>query len=82
MAPGDRGVIGLSAAAPATQTAIAPVNDLPNPYQTVRHWGTLPDGRIWGSTVFLHGIHVDGDGNVLLAARGITKHVLRSPIFR
>ena len=25
-------------------------NNLPNPYQTTRNWGTLPEGRTWGST--------------------------------
>ena len=36
-----------------------PVNHLPNPYETVRDWGTLPDGRIWGS---VSAINVDIDG--------------------
>ena len=26
-----------------------PINHLPNPYETVRDFGTLPDGRTWGS---------------------------------
>jgi len=38
---------------------VAPVNDLPNPYQTVRNWGTLPDGRNWDS---VSAINVDIDG--------------------
>jgi len=25
-------------------------NDLPNPYEAGFHWGSLPDGRVWGST--------------------------------
>ena len=29
---------------------MAPVNDLPNPYQTVEGWAKLPDGRAWGAT--------------------------------
>ena len=43
-------VIGLTAEPSSTQSALAPVNDLPNPYEAVRSWGTLPDGRTWGST--------------------------------
>jgi DNA-binding beta-propeller fold protein YncE len=27
-----------------------PVNDLPNPYQTIEGWAKLPEGRTWGST--------------------------------
>jgi len=43
----------------------APVNFLPNPYETVRNWGTLPNGRSWGS---VSGIHVDRDGVHIWAA--------------
>ena len=32
------------------QANMQPVNDLPNPYQTVEGWAKLPDGRAWGST--------------------------------
>jgi hypothetical protein len=28
----------------------APTNSLPNPYRSIENWGTLPDGRTWGST--------------------------------
>src|SRR5690606_27151716 len=28
---------------------VQPVNDLPHPYTAHRNWGTLPDGRSWGS---------------------------------
>ncbi len=38
---------------------VQPVNHLPNPYETVRNWGQLPDGRTWGS---VSAIHVDVDG--------------------
>jgi streptogramin lyase len=36
-----------------------PINYLPNPYETVRDWGALPDGRSWGS---VSAVHVDPDG--------------------
>lgn len=41
------------------QPDIAPQNDAPNPYTTVRDWTTLPDGRGWGST---GGVDMDLDG--------------------
>ena len=27
-----------------------PVNDLPNPYQTIEGWAKMPEGRTWGAT--------------------------------
>jgi hypothetical protein len=38
---------------------VQPVNNLPHPYTTIRDWGTLPDGRTWGS---VSAIEVDRDG--------------------
>jgi DNA-binding beta-propeller fold protein YncE len=38
---------------------VEPVNDLPNPYETVRDWGELPDGRSWGS---VPAVDIDPDG--------------------
>jgi hypothetical protein len=32
---------------PAEHAKVTPINNLPNPYETVRNWGTLPDGRKW-----------------------------------
>ena len=37
----------------------APLNDLPNPYESVDGWGELPDMRQWGSTA---GVDIDPDG--------------------
>ena len=36
-----------------------PVNYLPNPYETQRDFGTLPDGRNWGS---VSAVNIDIDG--------------------
>jgi DNA-binding beta-propeller fold protein YncE len=47
-----------------TQSAVEPVNGLPNPYETIRNWGTLPAGRTWGSTA---GIDIDPDGRSIWA---------------
>lgn len=38
---------------------MAPVNDLPNPYQTIAGWAKLPEGRAWGST---SAVEIDRDG--------------------
>ena len=55
-----RGAIG-----PPEHAKVKPINDLPNPYATERDWGTLPDGRKWGS---VSAIHVDIDGKHIWAA--------------
>lgn len=47
------------ASGPPEHAAVTPINNLPNPYETVRNFGTLPDGRKWGS---VSAIHVDPDG--------------------
>ena len=51
--------LAVTAAAARAQPDIAPRNDAPNPYVTVRDWATLPDGREWGST---GGVDMDRDG--------------------
>src|SRR5258706_7204284 len=40
-------------------------NDLPNPYQSIAPWGSLPEGRKWGA---LNGVAVDNDGESLWVA--------------
>jgi sugar lactone lactonase YvrE len=52
------------ATGPAEHADVEPINNLPNPYETVRNWGTLPDGRNWGS---VSAVHVDIDGKHLWA---------------
>ena len=56
--------LGLSGASVVGQAPVAPVNGLPNPYETIRDWGTLPSGRTWGSTA---GIDIDPDGKSIWA---------------
>ena len=51
--------------APPEQANVKPVNHLPNPYETVRNWGVLPDGRTWGS---VSAVNVDADGKHIWAA--------------
>ena len=57
-------VIAVAGGRVYTQTDVRPVNDLPNPYETTRNWGTMPEGRTWGSTA---GIDVDPDGKSIWA---------------
>jgi hypothetical protein len=47
------------ASGPPEHADVEPINNLPNPYETVRNWGTLPDGRTWGS---VSAVNVDIDG--------------------
>ena len=47
------------------QTAPPPVNDRPNPFQTVSDYFKLPAGRTWGST---SAIDVDKDGRSIWVA--------------
>ena len=44
---------------------VQPVNNLPNPYETQRDWGSLPDSRPWGS---VSALEVDRDGRHLWVA--------------
>ena len=53
------------ASGPPEHANVEPVNHLPNPYETVRDWGVLPDGRTWGS---VSAVNVDIDGIHIWAA--------------
>jgi sugar lactone lactonase YvrE len=41
------------------QSSVQPMNDLPNPYQTIEGWAKMPEGRTWGST---SAVEIDRDG--------------------
>ena len=49
---------------PPEHAKVTPVNHLPNPYETVRNWGTLPLPRRGGS---VSAVNVDVDGRHLWA---------------
>jgi sugar lactone lactonase YvrE len=49
---------------PPEHAKVTPINNLPNPFETVRNWGTLPDGRKWGS---VSAVQVDIDGKSIWA---------------
>ena len=52
------------ASGPPEHAKVTPINGLPNPYETVRNFGTLPDGRTWGS---VSAVAIDIDGKSLWA---------------
>jgi streptogramin lyase len=47
------------------QNVMAPVNDAPNPYQTIANYFKLPAGRTWGST---SAVDIDKDGRTIWVA--------------
>ena len=52
------------ASGPAEHAKVTPINNLPNPYETIRNFGVLPDGRKWGS---VSAINADVDGRHIWA---------------
>jgi streptogramin lyase len=46
------------------QGQVAPINDRPNPYQTLKDWAKLPAGRTWGAT---SAVAIDRDGQSIWA---------------
>jgi len=57
--------IGIVAAAISACAASNEPNSQPNPYRTIEHWGTLPEGRTWGSTA---AVEIDRDGKSVWVA--------------
>ena len=49
----------------SAQATMPPINDRPNPYQTIEGWAKLPAGRTWGST---SAVAVDRDGKSIWVA--------------
>ncbi|MBI4552837.1 MAG: hypothetical protein HY710_11290 [Candidatus Latescibacteria bacterium] len=58
-------VMALAGGRAYTQATVQPINDLPNPYQTVENWAKMPDGRTWGST---SAVDIDRDGRSIWVA--------------
>ena len=62
----DVGASARAAQPPAGAWMSAPpVNDLPNPYNTIEGWAKLPEGRTWGST---SAVDIDKDGRSIWVA--------------
>ncbi len=56
----------LPAAAAWCETGDKPINDLPNPYRTVRDWGKPPNGAPWAAVT---AVEVAPDGSVYVIHR-------------
>ena len=56
--------LGVAEGAEA-QVGASPINDRPNPYQTVEGWARMPPGRTWGST---SAVEIDKDGKSVWVA--------------
>src|SRR5437868_6862722 len=67
-------LFALAAASAHAQADVAPARDLPNAY-TTSAWGTLPEGRTWG-TLSAVAMKFSPDGNLLLTngTPGIAGH--------
>lgn len=66
----------LSAA--AAQAPTRPVNDLPNPYETIAGYFKMPEGRTWGST---SAVDIDRDGrSIWVGERCGANSCLGSPL--
>src|SRR5205085_11987481 len=48
-----------------SQADAKPTNTLPNPYDTIKDWAKLPEGRTWGST---SAVEIDRDGKSIWVA--------------
>ncbi len=57
-------IVSLYGKGAHSQGAVTPVNDLPNPYETISDWGKFPGGRIFGNT---SGVDIDPDGKSVWA---------------
>src|SRR4029077_573151 len=51
--------------APVVAQDVQPTNDAPNPFNTVKDYFTLPEGRTWGST---SAVDIDKDGTSIWVA--------------
>ena len=58
-------VAGASGTSLGAQAPVQPVNDLPNPYQTIENHFKMPEGRAWGST---SAVDVSPDGRTIWVA--------------
>jgi sugar lactone lactonase YvrE len=60
------GAIGIFAGQALSENEVAPINDLPNPYRTVRDWGHPPNGAPWAAVT---AVEVSPDGSIYVIHR-------------
>jgi sugar lactone lactonase YvrE len=58
-------VLALSGGNAYTRSEVQPLNDLPNPYQTIENYFKMTEGRTWGST---SAVDIDRDGRSIWVA--------------
>lgn len=65
LVPAIVAVCYISAGMAYAQSNTQPVNDLPNPYNTIEGWAKMPEGRTWGAT---SAVEIDPDGKSVWVA--------------
>src|SRR6516225_8073226 len=58
--------LGAFAGMAYSENEVAPINDLPNPYRTVRDWGHPPNGAPWAAVT---AVEVSPDGSIYVIHR-------------
>ena len=58
--------LAMSAGIAYSQTGVQPINDLPNPFRTVRDWGHPPNGAPWAAVT---AVEVSPDGSIYVIHR-------------
>ena len=59
-------LLAFAGATAFAQTETKPINDLPNPYRTVRDWGKPPNGAPWAAVT---AVEVSPDGSIYVIHR-------------
>ena len=59
-------ILALAVGTVCAQSEVQPLNDLPNPYRTVRDWGHPPDGAPWAAVT---AVEVSPDGSIYVVHR-------------
>ena len=55
-------VVSLYGTGVHSQGGVTPINDLPNPYETISDWGKFPGGRVFGIAILLNQVSHESHG--------------------